>query len=86
MLEDRADYSDEPIEKELKLSGNNSLVAVNDGLPERTKPKVAHIWIHPHETPQKEYFWGGWLTVVVEGDKWEISRPAQAEPQEPDDK
>lgn len=46
-------------------------------VPVRTRPKVASIWIHPHEMASHDYFWGGWMSVVVEADQWVLSRPNQ---------
>jgi hypothetical protein len=39
-------------------------------VPVRTRPKVVAVWIHPHEMASHEYFWGGWMSVVVEADQW----------------
>ena len=85
MLEVRADYDGkEKREAEnLKLGNGQTLREVSGGFPVRTAPKIAHVWIFPHETPTKEYFWGGWVSVVVEGDKWEVERPAGLFPDKP---
>jgi hypothetical protein len=47
----------------------------NSPVPVRTRPRVAPIWIHPHETATRDYFWGGWISVVVEQDQWVMSKP-----------
>lgn len=47
----------------------------NSPVPVRTRPKVAPIWIFPHETATRDYFWGGWISVVVESDQWVMSKP-----------
>ena len=80
MLELRADYEgkDKDEASSLKLGDNQVLQGANLGIPIRTVPKTAHVWIFPHETPNKEYFWGGWISVVVEGDRWEVERPSSA--------
>lgn len=85
MLEVRADY-DGKVQTEaetLKLGDGAALRELEGGIPVRTAPKIAHIWIFAHETPSKEYFWGGWISVVVEGDKWEVERPAGLFPDKP---
>lgn len=46
-------------------------------IPVRTRPKVASIWIHPHEMASHDYFWGGWMSVVVESDQWVLSKPGE---------
>ncbi len=82
MLELRADYEGHEREEAQSLS----LGVPNKGhggvkMPSRTAPKTAHVWIFPHETPNREYFWGGWISLVIEGDKWEFDHPPQsAEP------
>ena len=85
MLEVRADYDGKNKEEasELKLGDDHALREANVAVPVRTMPKTAQIWIFPHETPSKEYFWGGWISVVVEGDRWEIERPGALAPQKP---
>ncbi|MGE0175134.1 MAG: TraV family lipoprotein [Oligoflexales bacterium] len=85
MLEVRADYDgkDRGEASELKLGDHGELNDTSGAIPVRTTPKTAHIWIFPHETPSKEYFWGGWISVVVEGDRWEIERPGGLAPAKP---
>lgn len=85
MLEVRADYDGKAQSEAetLKLGDGAALREMSGGVPVRTTPKIAHIWIFAHETPSKEYFWGGWISVVVEGDKWEVERPAGLFPDKP---
>lgn len=79
MLEQRAEYdaADGPT-ADLRLSAADNETTPDDAIPVRTTAKTAHVWIHPHETTAKEYFWGGWITIVVDGDKWELTRPPGA--------
>lgn len=85
MLEVRADYEGKENEEasELKLSDDQALHDSSNAVPVRTTPKTANIWIFPHETPSKEYFWGGWISVVIEGDRWEVERSGGASHQTP---
>lgn len=85
MLEVRADYEGKDKEEAsaLKLGENSVLRETGEAVPMRTSRKTAHIWIFPHETPSKEYFWGGWISVVVEGDRWEFERPGALAPEKP---
>ncbi|MBM4253414.1 MAG: TraV family lipoprotein [Deltaproteobacteria bacterium] len=82
LLEERADYgSREKAEAgSLKLTDAEVKREPTTGIPIRTPPKVAQIWIYPHETPTKEYFWGGWISVVVEGDRWQTGLPNDSQP------
>ena len=85
MLEVRADYDgkDKVEASELKLGDNQVLQDTSGAVPVRTTPRTAHVWIFPHETPSKEYFWGGWISVVVEGDRWEVESPGGVAPAKP---
>ena len=77
MLDSRADYdaavpdsTPVPAVREAGIDGfRKSPVST------RTRPKVAAVWIHPHETATRDYFWGGWLSVVVEPDQWVLTKP-----------
>jgi hypothetical protein len=82
MLELRADYEGREREEAQSLSlGMPNKGQAGAKMPSRTAPKTAHDWIFPHETPNREYFWGGWISLVIEGDKWEFDQPPQsAEP------
>ena len=77
MLEERADYKDMEAEEagSLQLSAGGAISPLDGGVPVRRPPRTANIWICPHETPAKEFFWGGWITIVIEGDRWELMRP-----------
>lgn len=76
MLESRADYqATDPEAQPVSLAAT---VAENGaGVPVRLPPTVAHVWLHAHETAEHEYFWGGWLSVVVAGEEWGY-RPEKA--------
>ena len=82
MLEERADYEgkDRDEASELKLGDDQVLHDKSAAVPMRTKPKTAQIWIFPHETPSKEYFWGGWISVVVEGRWLQKNQPRHLQP------
>lgn len=74
MLDRRADYDSPTSAGRLSLKegdGNNGLPGK---IPVRSQPKVAEVWIHAHEMASHDYFWGGWMSVVVEPDQWEMKR------------
>lgn len=81
MLEQRADYdsaenwSPERAQPSLDLKEGGVEGFRQAPVPVRTRPKVAAIWIHPHETPSHDYFWGGWISIVTETDGWILSQP-----------
>ena len=78
LLEERADYPNREKAEASALKLTDAEVKRDQvtGVPIRTPPRVAHVWIYPHETPTKEYFWGGWISVVVEGDRWQTAIPS----------
>lgn len=43
--------------------------------PARTRTRVAMVRVHPHELPNHDYFWGGWISVLVDPDHWVLTRP-----------
>ena len=80
MLDKRAEY------EELDEQRNVRQLDLKEGgidgfssgpIPVRSRPKVASIWIHPHEMASHDYFWGGWMSVVVETDQWILSRQGE---------
>jgi hypothetical protein len=77
MLDERAGYAigDLPVDASLKGEGVDGFR--NAPVPVRSRPRVAAIWIHPHETASHDYFWGGWMSVVVEKDQWILNRPGR---------
>lgn len=77
MLDARAAYDSGPssVTNNLSLKEGGVDGFRDSPVPVRTRPKVAPIWIHPHETATRDYFWGGWISVVVESDQWVMSKP-----------
>ena len=67
LLEARADYDGmEDVERSLNAVDNPLLV------PIRTEPRVADIWIHPHELPNGDYFRGAWIRTIVSRSGWRV--------------
>lgn len=67
MLEVRADYDG-------KAQLDDALGAADELPlePNRSEPRIADIWIHPHELPTGDYFRGGWIRTLVEAPRWEV--------------
>lgn len=77
MLDGRAEYEDPKATHDLVIK-EAGLDGFREGpVPVRTRPKVAAIWIHPHEMASHDYFWGGWMSVVVEPDQWLLTKPGE---------
>lgn len=68
LLEERAGYgvSAPPI----NMGGSGSVKYVPTRIPE----KVIVAWLHAKELPSKDYFWGSWLSIVVEPESWEMKK------------
>ena len=77
MLDTRAEYEDMKAVQELRMREAGIEGMRNNPVPVRTRPKVAAIWIHAHEMASHDYFWGGWMSVVVEADQWVLTKPGE---------
>ena len=65
VLEERAGYDVKgPPLGSLGESGGVKFV------PTRVPEKVVVGWLFPHDMTSKVYFWGSWLSVVVEDESW----------------
>ena len=78
MLDHRAGYDDLD-EREVGLYQRgkvdlNSPQAFNksNALFQKSAPKVSRVYIYPHELPSKDYFWGGYVSLVVSPDEWVV--------------
>lgn len=70
MLSDRAEYDAGEISFDSNLEERGMDGYQNSPIPTRTRPKVAAVWIYPTDTAGGDYFWGGWLSVLLERDEW----------------
>lgn len=59
MLEKRANYQD-------TAKAAKSLDII------KTKPEVRKIWVYPFEMESGDYFWGGFISIVTEQDRWSV--------------
>ena len=66
LLEERAGYN--VTAPPLGINGSGGVSYVPTRVPER----VVVPWLFPHEMPSKVYFWGSWLSVVVEDERWDM--------------
>lgn len=66
LLEERARY--EEAAPDLKMGGAGEVRYV----PTRVPEKVVIGWLHAHELPTKDYFWGSWLSILVSAESWEV--------------
>ena len=73
MLDERAQYEGLPPLPELKEGGLEGFRG--RPIPSRTRTRVAMVRVHPHELPNHDYFWGGWISILVDRDTWVLTRP-----------
>jgi len=77
MLDQRAGYGKSDLLKnDVSLQEGGVEGFRNAPVPTRSRARVAAIYAHPHEMPNRDYFWGGWVSVVVEQDQWIMSKPS----------
>ena len=67
ILEERAGYGTPPLGT-IGASGGVGYI------PTRIPEKVIVAWLHAHELPSKDYFWGSWLSIVVAPEGWEMTK------------
>lgn len=73
MLDSRAAYNADAEDEEVALYQRarhhpNSLV-------HRSAPRIAKVYLYPHELPSRDYFWGGYVSLVVAADEWAFEKP-----------
>ncbi len=42
----------------------------SESLVRKSAPRVVRVYVYPHELPSKDYFWGGYMSLVVSPDEW----------------
>ena len=73
MLDSRAAYNADAEDEEVALyqrARHNQ-----DSLVRRSSPRVARVYLYPHELPSRDYFWGGYVSLVVAADEWTFENP-----------
>lgn len=68
MLDTRAGYSDAPDDEEVALYQRGR--HAQDSVLQRAAPRVAKVYIFPHELPTRDYFWGGYVSLLIAQDQW----------------
>lgn len=73
MLDTRAGYGADPDDEEVAFyqRGRHS----NETLARRSAPRVVKVYVYPHELPSRDYFWGGFVSLVVSQDEWIFENP-----------
>ncbi|MGK5083495.1 hypothetical protein WDW37_09335 [Bdellovibrionota bacterium FG-1] len=68
MLDNRAGYGDAPDDEEVALYQRGR--HAQGSVLQRAAPRVAKVYIFPHELPTRDYFWGGYVFLLVAQDQW----------------
>lgn len=68
MLDARAAYGDAPDDEEVALYQRGR--HAQDSILRRSAPRVAKVYVFPHELPSRDYFWGGYVSLLVSQDQW----------------
>lgn len=68
LLEERAGYGINV--PPLSIGGPGDVQYVPMRIPER----VIVAWLHAHELPSKDYFWGSWVSILVAPESWEMKK------------
>lgn len=97
MLDSRSGYGSGPDDEEVGLyqrgrqshenQSSHEVAGSNrslEAMVRKSAPRVARVYIYPHELPSKDYFWGGYVSVVVTPDEWILDDSALPTLQAPD--
>jgi hypothetical protein len=68
VLEERAGYGFNTPGMNMNGSGGVKYV------PSRVPEQVVVAWLHGKDLPSKDYFWGSWLSLIVEQETWEMKK------------
>ncbi|MGK5086525.1 hypothetical protein WDW86_03110 [Bdellovibrionota bacterium FG-2] len=68
MLDSRAGYGDAPDDDEVALYQRGK--RAQDSVLKRASPRVAKVYVFPHELPTRDYFWGGYVSLLIAQDQW----------------
>jgi hypothetical protein len=73
MLDSRAAYNTDAEDEEVGLYQRARHHP--DSLVRRAAPRIAKVYLYPHELPSRDYFWGGYVSLVVAADEWVFENP-----------
>lgn len=78
MLDTRAEY--DPATEDEEVALYQRARHHPESLVRRSAPRVAKVYLYPHELPSRDYFWGGYVSLVVASDEWTYENPESDEP------
>jgi hypothetical protein len=73
MLDTRAAYNADAEDEEVALYQRAR--HHQESLARRGGPRIAKVYLYPHELPSRDYFWGGYVSLVVASDEVTFENP-----------
>ena len=81
MLDKRAGYGAGPDDEEIGLYQRGRQNP--QSLVRKSAPRIARVYIYPHELPTKDFFWGGYVSLVTSPDEW-VVESTSSDPTDPE--
>jgi hypothetical protein len=76
MLDTRAAYNADVDDEEVALYQRARHHP--ESIAQQGSSRIAKVFIYPHELPSRDYFWGGYVSMVVTKDEWVFEAPEDA--------
>jgi hypothetical protein len=73
VLDTRAGYGAGLDDEEVALYQRGK--QTESSLARRSAPRVARVYVYPHELPSRDFFWGGYVSLIVSQDEWIFENP-----------
>lgn len=73
MLDTRAAYNADVEDEEVAIYQRTR--HHQDSLARTGGPRIAKVYLYPHELPSRDYFWGGYVSLVVASDEVTFENP-----------
>lgn len=80
MLDTRAAYNSPYDDEEVALYQRSR--AQRNSLGRSVGPRIAKVYMYPHELPTQDYFWGGYISLVVRRDDVIFDHPDELDAEE----
>jgi hypothetical protein len=77
MLDTRAAYNAPFDDDEVGLYQKSR--SQGDSLGRSSGPRIVKVYLYPHELPTQDYFWGGYVSLIVRKDEVLFDRPDDTE-------
>lgn len=75
MLDTRAGY-DSPYD-DAEIGIYQRAKAANSSFGKTQGPRIVKVYVYPHELPTQDYFWGGYVSLIIRRDEIEFEPPTE---------